>query len=854
MRNLVNIYKYYTTCTKMAYSYSEFYQNMTGFRPYIYQERVKELLLEERKNVILSVPTGAGKTWASVIPFLYAQQNDLYFPEKMIYSLPLRALTNSIYEDVQKVLKKNGYSEDDIKRQTGEFADDKFFEKEIIFSTIDQTLSNFLCFPLPLSDRQANINAGALIGSYLVFDEFHLLDTSLSMATTLGMLKMLENLCRCCIMTATLSEDFMKALKENLPNYEIITLEEFPQDKRAIKSLIPEKNKKLINVKEQTLSAGSILENHKNKTIVICNRVETAQKIYQDIIETLEKNDLNNIDKENIICLHSRFFDTDRKEKENKLKLLLGKDVRNQKTNTILIATQVIEAGMDISCDVMHTEISPVNSFLQRAGRCARFEEETGEIFVYEILDSENKINLEIAKDNDDRKEIGKINNKYLPYDELLCTATLNELKKYNTLDGQIPNCLIEAILGEQEKDIIRIMSRGQHGGFNQDKIIESWEACLKNHYRSTIRDIQSVEITLIREEQCTEIERFPYRYQSLGMYKWSFVSWLNKIQKGEHSILFDPEEDWLVKVLDDNSLVGEIENDEEIKYELKKVSDFQQLPPQVYVNAKYFGYSPYFGFNWQYAETFNSTSPRRERKEKEDGFEPLKKDTFYQHNMGLIRCFEREFLPKFQGFTFQELAKYIEATDMRAEDFERLIKLMIILHDYGKLNEGWQKPMQRYQAAKENIAIQEFKDILAHTDYDSKNESDIKLAKKARLHERPGHSGVGAYIAQEIIPDLFDKKYVKGSVSMAIARHHGPLSDSYPTFSISSINYTAIKKLLKEFDLNVELEKTDIEDNLEGFETGWHGERILYLFFVRILRLCDQKATENLQKYFKES
>src|SRR5690606_32181057 len=118
------------------------------------------------KNVILSVPTGAGKTWAAIAPFLYAQKYpEIPFPRKMIYSSPLRTLTNSIYEDV---LKSEFVNEAAI--QTGEFNDDIYFDKDIVFSTIDQTLSNFLCFPLPLSQAQANINAGALTGKIDFFD------------------------------------------------------------------------------------------------------------------------------------------------------------------------------------------------------------------------------------------------------------------------------------------------------------------------------------------------------------------------------------------------------------------------------------------------------------------------------------------------------------------------------------------------------------------------------------------------------------------------------------------------------------------------------------------------------------
>ena len=62
-------------------------------------------MLLSGKNVILSVPTGAGKTWASVMPFLFATQNQINsFPQKTIYSLPLRTLTNSIYSDIKDII------------------------------------------------------------------------------------------------------------------------------------------------------------------------------------------------------------------------------------------------------------------------------------------------------------------------------------------------------------------------------------------------------------------------------------------------------------------------------------------------------------------------------------------------------------------------------------------------------------------------------------------------------------------------------------------------------------------------------------------------------------------------------
>ena len=135
-------------------------------------------------------------------------------------------------------------------------------------------------------------------------------------------------------------------------------------------------------------------------------------------------------------------------------------------------------------------------------------------------------------------------------------------------------------------------------------------------------------------------------------------------------------------------------------------------------------GYDEGLGLNWQYEDTFNNLSPKHKIKEEEKEFAPLKMDTFYQHNKGLLAVFEKEFLPKLD-FTFAQLSEYLEMPGMTKDELIKLIKLMIVLHDYGKLNEAWQKPMQKYQRLK-NPNYQN--EVLAHTDYDRNFENDIIL------------------------------------------------------------------------------------------------------------------------------
>ena len=159
---------------------------------YRFQEEVAAQLLTGDKNLILRAPTGSGKTWAALLPYLYARKYNLLFVDKVLYALPLRSLASQLYQSTANACKKVAAELDTItvKIQTGEQQDDPFFQGDIVFTTIDQLLSSYLLSPVSLPRRLANINAGALLGSLVVFDEFHLLDPDRSMGTAIEMLEL----------------------------------------------------------------------------------------------------------------------------------------------------------------------------------------------------------------------------------------------------------------------------------------------------------------------------------------------------------------------------------------------------------------------------------------------------------------------------------------------------------------------------------------------------------------------------------------------------------------------------------------------------------------------------------------
>jgi CRISPR-associated endonuclease/helicase Cas3 len=150
---------------------------MSGRKPYPYQERVAELLLSG-KSVVLQAPTGAGKTMAALWPFLHAWRAETaeHFPSKCIYTVPMRVLADQFVRVAKEIIdsyQRRFRRSLDVTIQTGDQQNDRRFEGDLIFCTIDQFLSSYLTMPYSLPNRLANLNAGAMPGANIVIDEFH---------------------------------------------------------------------------------------------------------------------------------------------------------------------------------------------------------------------------------------------------------------------------------------------------------------------------------------------------------------------------------------------------------------------------------------------------------------------------------------------------------------------------------------------------------------------------------------------------------------------------------------------------------------------------------------------------------
>lgn len=73
-----------------------------------------------------------------------------------------------------------------------------------------------------------------------------------------------------------------------------------------------------------------------------------------------------------IVLLHSRFRPEDRKKQVDRALA----EIMPGEPGTIVVSTQVIEAGVDISATTLFTELAPWASLVQRFGRCNRHEQD----------------------------------------------------------------------------------------------------------------------------------------------------------------------------------------------------------------------------------------------------------------------------------------------------------------------------------------------------------------------------------------------------------------------------------------------------------------------------------------------
>ena len=370
----------------------------------------RDIVNQNSERIILNAGCGEGKTAAAL---LFAQkllrENQI---DRIIFTLPTKFTANNLSKDLtddekyaipeelvgithgdaSEFLRQNLHEtenqqgehdidEDEIENLImAQVFENSIYAKPITISTVDHLIMS-LYHGYRFADRAFSNIASSLV----VFDEVHYYEKHTLGAIAETMRRLTELQVPHLVMTATIPcavHNELDTLVTNQP-YKFqrapAVIQETSEPKtpfeieRLTDTLIDEDDR---SVSDELLEL--IQQNIDRRQIIFVNQVARAKKIYQTLADS-------GID-ENLICYHSGFISKHRNEKEKIIRALFKKPKDREETdisalecrgfyNTepcILVSTQVSELSLDISADVMYSEIAPIDSIVQRGGRLHR--------------------------------------------------------------------------------------------------------------------------------------------------------------------------------------------------------------------------------------------------------------------------------------------------------------------------------------------------------------------------------------------------------------------------------------------------------------------------------------------------
>ncbi|MEM1279257.1 MAG: CRISPR-associated helicase Cas3' [Cyanobacteria bacterium P01_H01_bin.152] len=336
-------------------SYQEFFRQIKGFEPYPWQTKLASW--EGEKIATVVAPTGAGKEAGAVMPWLHDYANGKSVPMRLVYALPTRSLVDQVYANIQAAVKQSGLGlQKSVYCLKGGNIEHGFEQNltqpAILVGTQDQLLSRALNRGFGVSWGQRPLHCAALTNDCRwILDEIQL--TGVAYYTLVQLYRHWRSLgtfgpMQLCLMSATFDDAPLQGLA-----VERFELGDADRKHETLGAKIT-RSKPVFQARVGGAEDVAALVRAKhvdgNLSLVVMNTVARAREIGA-LLQDLEPS-----------VIHSRFLGIDREELQKKLRSDQG----------LIVATQVVEAGVDLDADLLITELCPWSSFVQRCGRCGR--------------------------------------------------------------------------------------------------------------------------------------------------------------------------------------------------------------------------------------------------------------------------------------------------------------------------------------------------------------------------------------------------------------------------------------------------------------------------------------------------
>ena len=379
------------------------------------------------QNVVLQAGTGSGKTEFAL--YWIGQQ-------KAFYTLPMRTSVNAMYERI-----KETYTSEDVGLLHSDSALHvlsslgSIYEREEdngIRETLRRVdISRQLSMPISVSTADQIFTAAfrykgyekifaTLSYSRIIIDEIQSYDPDMVAVILKTLIDLSRKGCKFCVITATLPNIYLDYLRKNIPGLVILP----PRFKTTPRHRIKVLSKPI----DDPWTIDLIINLNKKycRVLVIVNTVKMAKRLKKLLTE----------DKKTPASLfHSMFTYEDRDFKENGI-------LHCQKG--IWITTQITEVSLNIDFNVMVTEISSIDSQVQRWGRVWR---NRGEWYTY------SEPNVYVALPASDNGHI---------YDKDIVRLTESELCKCDStsLSDSAEYSLVQTVFSDQSLEGSKYISK----------------------------------------------------------------------------------------------------------------------------------------------------------------------------------------------------------------------------------------------------------------------------------------------------------------------------------------------------------------------------------------------------------
>ena len=372
----------------------------------IYHEviaNLNDLNLDKDRLLCLNVPTGTGKTLASLSFALKLRkkiEQDKGYKARIIYSLPFLSIIDqnfAVFEDVFKLSLKGRDPSSDLLLKHHHLS-------ELSYTTINDGKEEFE--NISQKDISKDIlliegwNSEIIVTTFIQF--FYSLISNRNKAirkfhNIVNSIVILDEVQAIPYRYWLLLNKMMHFLAENFNIYFILLTATQPllfnEEEKEIKSLIKDKTKyfNALNRVELALNLESlclddfkkilekdVIKNPTKDFLIVLNTINSSQEIYKFVKDLkLEYTEYYYLSTNVIPKVRlARIEDSKKETRERK----------------IIISTQLIEAGVDLDVDIVYRDFAPLDSINQVAGRCNRnYNYKKGLVKIFTLKEEEKK-------------------------------------------------------------------------------------------------------------------------------------------------------------------------------------------------------------------------------------------------------------------------------------------------------------------------------------------------------------------------------------------------------------------------------------------------------------------------------